>query len=100
MGSPPNRNVRNAEFRKQFARLPEEVQKLARDAFRLFREDPSHPSLRHHELADNKRGRHRQNSRSVSITLKYRAIYVVDGDANVWYWIGSHADYNVFTGRK
>ena len=54
----------------------------------------------HHELADNKRGRHRRNSFSVSITLRYRAIYTVDGDANVWYWIGSHSDYKVFTGKK
>lgn len=36
---------------------------------------------------------------SVSITMQYRAIYVVDGDTNVWYWIGSHSDYNNFIGK-
>lgn len=24
--------------------------------------------------------------------------YVIDGDTNVWYWIGSHEDYNDFIG--
>jgi hypothetical protein len=38
-------------------------------------------------------------SRSVAITRRYRAIYVVDGDTNVWYWCGSHEDYNNFVGK-
>jgi hypothetical protein len=25
---------------------------------------------------------------------------IVDGDTNVWYWIGTHADHDVFTGKK
>ena len=32
--------------------------------------------------------------------MKYRAIGVVDGATTVWYWIGTHADYDVFTGKK
>ena len=34
------------------------------------------------------------------ITMQYRAIYVVDGNTNVWYWCGSHNDYDNFTGGK
>ena len=41
-----------------------------------------------------------RNSSSVSITMQYRAIYTVDGTDNVWYWIGTHADYDVFIGKK
>jgi len=59
-----------------------------------------HSSLHNHPLDDTRQGRHRKNSRAVWITLRYRAIYVVDGETNVWYWIGSHEDYNIFTGRK
>jgi hypothetical protein len=73
---------------------------LAVAAFELFLEDPSHPSLRHHPLGDNKKGQHKSGSFSVSITLRYRAIYTKDGDTNVWYWIGSHSDYNAFIGSK
>ncbi len=69
MDTPANRNVRNKEFKEQFSRLPEEIQELATEAFKLFCKDPSHSSLRHLELGDNKRGRHKRNSKSVSITM-------------------------------
>jgi mRNA-degrading endonuclease YafQ of YafQ-DinJ toxin-antitoxin module len=73
---------------------------LAVQAFRLFLQNPNHPSLRNHALADTDKGQHRSGSRSVSITMQYRAIYTVDGDTNVWYWIGSHNDYENFVGKK
>jgi hypothetical protein len=100
MGTPPNRNIRDPEFRKLYDRLPDDIKKLARAAFKLFCRDPAHRSLRLHKLKDLKRGHHRRNSFSVTITMPYRAIYTVDGTDNVWYWIGTHADYDVFVGKK
>ncbi|WP_334949830.1 hypothetical protein [Nostoc sp.] len=35
-----------AQFRQGFADLPEQVQEQTRQAYRLFKQDPSHPSLR------------------------------------------------------
>lgn len=32
--------------------------------------------------------------------MQYRAIYFVQGEINVWYWIGTHAAYKRFTGSK
>jgi hypothetical protein len=69
-------------------------------AYRQFLRNPDEPSLRRHELKKSRRGQHREGSISVSVTLRYRAIYVIDGDTNVWYWIGSHSDYNRFVGGK
>lgn len=69
-------------------------------AYRKFLENPNHQSLHRKELHDTHRGQHRRGSWSVRVTLKYRAIYVLDGDTNVWYWIGSHSDYNIFTGEN
>ena len=46
------------------------------------------------------RGSIGRESISVSVTIGYRAIYVVRNNGNVWYWIGTHADYDKFTGRK
>lgn len=83
-----------------FARLPLDLRELAKSAYRTFLRHPDHPSLRHHALADMARGRHRVGSWSVSITMKYRAVYAVDGDTNVWYWIGSHNAYENFVGKK
>lgn len=79
--------------------LPAEIQYLTQLAFEQFVIDPSHRSLRHHELRSTRRANHREGSCSVSITRFYRAIYIKDGQTNVWYWVGSHADYNAFTGN-
>jgi len=82
------------------ARLPERIRRLSALVFSTFLADPGHPSLRHHALADDGRGRHRAGSYSVSINMQYRAIYTIDGDTNIWYWVGTHNDYEVFTGRR
>jgi hypothetical protein len=94
------KNSRSRDFKTQFDRLPERIQRLAVAAFREFRKNPDHPALRRHKLSDTHKGQHRAGSFSVSITQKYRAIYVdVDGN-NLWYWIGTHNDYDNFTGGK
>ena len=93
-----NRTTRN--FRDQLARLSADVYELTRLACLKFDGDPSHPSLRHHPLADRKTGHHQAKSFSVSITMQYRAVYVADSGVNVWYWIGTHAEYDRFTGSK
>jgi mRNA-degrading endonuclease RelE of RelBE toxin-antitoxin system len=63
-----------AEFRKLFADLPEQVKKQTRAAYRQFKEDPSHPSLRlkkvHPDLPIY----------SARITKNYRAVGQLDGE--------------------
>ena len=54
-------------FRAVFAALPDEVQERGRRAYRLFRKDPAHPSLRF------KKVEHTENVYSVRIGLGYRA---------------------------
>lgn len=93
------RNRTTAEFRELYARLPPSIQKLTRDACILFDRDPNHPSFRRHVLRDTRSGSHAPDSISISITMSYRAVYVVVDDVNVWYWIGTHAQYDRFTGR-
>lgn len=95
-----NRNVRTHDYKARLARLGTRVQTLADEAFKAFLKDPEAEALHNHELDDTHRGQHRFCSRAVWLSYRYRAIYVVDGDVNVWYWIGSHEDYNNFTGRK
>lgn len=92
------RNRTSQNFREQFARLPEAVQGAVRDACVLFDRDPAHPSLRHHALKEVPKGKQAPGSFSVSPTMQYRAIYVVVDSINVWYWIGTHADYKRYTG--
>jgi len=93
------RNRTTRQFRDLFAALPKRIQLLTREACRLFDTNPTHPSFRIHELADSKKGHHVPGSISVSITMQYRAIYIEQDGTNIWYWIGTHADYDAFTGK-
>jgi len=99
---PPGRraNRRTRSCRRQFDALPAAVGAVAVAKFRLFLADPAHPSLHHHALTDTAGGTLRPGSFSVSINMQYRAIYTVTADgANLWYWVGTHAEYNRLTGK-
>jgi mRNA-degrading endonuclease RelE of RelBE toxin-antitoxin system len=77
-----------AEFRKSFAALPKQVQEQTREAYRQFKENPSYPSLRfkkvHPELPIY----------SARISNNYRAVGQLDRDTAIWFWVGSHAEYD------
>lgn len=96
----PRLNRRNASFRRMFEALPENVRATALEKFRLFLRDPSAKALRHHRLKVTSAGTLRPESFSVSINMSYRAVYAVDGDTNVWYFIGTHARYDELTGLR
>jgi len=80
------------QFREAFASLPEEVRQHARRAYKLFRSDPRHSSLRFKKVNDE------SNIYSVRIGLSYRALGVMEGSTVVWFWIGSHADCDQLLG--
>ena len=73
------------EFREYYSCLPEEVREHARRAYRLFRNNPHHPSLRFKKVDEE------GNIYSVRIGLGYPALGVMEGSTVVWFWIGSHA---------
>lgn len=80
-------------FRTTFQQLPAGIQTRARLAYRLFAEDPTHPSLRFKQV-------HAERPIfSVRVGLGYRALGVRDGDDMIWFWIGSHADYDQLLSR-
>jgi hypothetical protein len=75
-------------FREAFLNLLENVQARARQAYRLFRQNPAHPSLNFKKVdADN-------NVYSVRIGMGYRALGKMDGADIVWFWIGPHSEYD------
>lgn len=75
-------------FRAAFAKLPNEMQGQARRAYRLFRADPFHPSLRFKRVSGA------EDVYSVRIGLGYRALGLLEGSVVTWFWFGSHADYD------
>jgi hypothetical protein len=93
------RNCRTRNYKKLLEKLPAKIAEIADAQFQLFLENPFAEPLHNHPIADNDKGQHRDGSRAVSVTFRYRALYVEDGDTNVWYWIGTHEDYNDFIGK-
>jgi hypothetical protein len=75
-------------FREAFAALPEQIQRQARAAYRLFERDPFHPSLRFKPIHPTR------PIYSARVSADYRAVGVRERGEVVWFWIGSHADYN------
>ncbi len=76
------------DFVASFRRLPRRIQELARKNYRLWKRDPAHPSL------DFKQVSRRSPIYSVSVGIGWRAVGVKKQDAMIWFWIGSHADYD------
>ena len=79
------------QFWKQFYKLPEETQKLARKNFELLKENPRYPSLRFKKIF---------SFWSARVGTSYRALAVEDGSGFIWVWIGSHDEYNKLLSRK
>ena len=75
-------------FRRAFAALPEHVQERARHAYRLFSSDSAHPSLRFKQVHATR------PIFSARVGLGYRALAVSEGDVLLWFWIGTHAEYD------
>ncbi|TAN47530.1 MAG: hypothetical protein EPN26_13765 [Rhodospirillales bacterium] len=77
-----------AEFWQLYRSLPESVRQIARDNYRLWRNDPRHPSLHF------KRLRTSSPLYSVRVGLHCRALGLVENIVITWFWIGSHAEYD------
>jgi hypothetical protein len=76
-------------FWKAFRVLPSDVQQRAREAFKLWRENPNLSGLRFKRVGSRV---------SVRIGRDYRALGILQGDAVYWYWIGRHDEYDRIIG--
>jgi hypothetical protein len=79
-------------FWRAYLPLAPAVKARAREAYRLFAQNPDHPSLRFKKLQA------RNDVWSVRINDQYRAVGVRNGDIIEWIWIGTHNEFdNLFT---
>ena len=79
------RHFASPAFWDAFGKLPENVRELADKNFKLLKADPQHPSLRLKKV-----GRYW----SVRIGLRYRALAVEMDAGLLWFWIGTHSEYD------
>ena len=79
-------------FWKCFEALPTEVQAIAREKYKLWRDEPFHASLHFKELY--------ADVWSVRINLQYRAMARRRGDVIAWFCIGTHTEYDRLTAKR
>jgi hypothetical protein len=76
-------------FWECYRQLPEAVRNLADKNFALLRADPMHPSLHFKKVG---------RFRSARVGRNFRALAVEIEDGLLWFWIGSHAEYERLIG--
>jgi hypothetical protein len=81
----------NRDFWACFDRLPRSAQTIARQKYRLWLNDPFHPSLHFKELTPG--------IWSARISDNLRAMARRRGELVVWFWIGAHDEYDRLIGK-
>lgn len=79
------RDVASPGFWETYQRLPEPVRALADKNYALLKQNPQHPSLHFKKVG---------RFWSVRVGSRYRALAVEIEGGLLWFWIGSHADYD------
>ncbi len=79
------KHLASPRFWRHYHELPKVVRKLADKNFELLKADPHHPSL-HLKKIDQ--------LSSVRVGAHYRALGLDAEQSIIWFWIGSHAEYD------
>lgn len=77
------------EFWSCYRALPAAVQDLANKSFSLLKADSKHPSLHLKKVG---------RLWSARVGLHHRAVAVDAPDGLLWFWIGTHAEYDTVVG--
>jgi len=75
----------NPSFWSCYEKLPSSVQELADKNFEFLKTNPKHPSLHLKKVA---------KYWSARVGIKYRALAVEIDEGLIWFWIGTHSEYN------
>lgn len=76
-----------AAFRALLAAAPTAIQAKAQNAYRLWAQNPAHPSLRFKKVHNT------LPIYSVRIDLDWRAVGITKEGVMVWFWMGPHSEY-------
>ena len=79
------KHLATPDFWNCYNKLPDSVRSLADKNFKLLKQDPNHPSLHFKKVG---------RFWSARVGIRYRALAVESDEDLVWFWIGSHAEYD------
>ena len=83
------RHFASSRFWLCYDQLADHIRDLADKNFSLLKTDPQHPSLQFKKVGDY---------RSARVGLGNRALAVEVEDGLLWFWIGTHAEYDEWIG--
>ena len=81
----------SSSFWSCYKTLPQAIQNQADKSFDLLKSDPRHPSLHLKKVG---------KYRSVRATREYRALGMDVNDGILWFWIGTHTEYDRLVYRQ
>jgi len=81
---------RTNRFKKDYQKLPFEIQQRADQKLRLLLRDPRYPSLRVHKI------RGVEGLWEFSVTMNYRVIFEIEGEYYVLLGVGPHSIVDQF----
>ena len=76
------------EFWECYKQLSPNLQLAARKAYQRFIQNPAHPGLRLERLQSDRR------AWSIRVTRDVRAVALRRDDEWLWFWIGTHKDFD------
>ena len=76
------------KFRKAFNKLPEKIQNEAREKFKEWKINPFQENLKFKKIHSAK------EVYSVRIGTGWRSLGIKENNGIVWFWIGSHSEYD------
>ena len=82
------KSVLDPAFLELYRALPTQIREQARKTYRLWKADPTHPSLHFKRISQ------RIEAFSVRVGQGWRAVGLKNDDTMIWFWIGSHAEYD------
>lgn len=83
------KSLTTPEFWHAYAELPPGIKQAARKTYRLWRSNPRHPSLRFQP-----KGQYW----ALRVTQGYRALALRIPEGFLWFWIGTHDEYERLLG--
>lgn len=82
------------KFWKLYKALPVNLKQQSKETYLKFKQDPYYPSLCFKQIHSTK------PIFSVRISLDYRALGLLKDNEIIWFWIGTHEEYNKLTKGK
>jgi hypothetical protein len=83
------RHFASPTFWAAYEKLPAHIRESANRSYALLKSNPHHPSLRLKKVS---------RYWSVRVGLRHRALAIEVDEGLLWFWIGSHADYDELIG--